>query len=127
MQIHVNAYLGFPVLSKKIPQIPHYHKALLFACQGMVAQEEVESSYLGNEPSVLPLDDRAIFNFSFVSPNSVHILTMVGVALITGRRVTGLRKSTINPFSILDAFFVVILYPLSYSAEASPPRWGSNP
>lgn len=46
MQIHVNAYLGFPVLSKKMPQIPHYHKALLFACQGMVARERFERCLL---------------------------------------------------------------------------------
>lgn len=70
--------------------MPHYHKALLFACQGMVARERFERCLLVMSQMSYLCSTRAIF--SFVSPNSAYILTMVGVALITGRRITGLRK-----------------------------------
>ena len=94
-----------------------------YAYTDLGARLGIEPRLLGNESSVLPLDDPAIWlrrlesnqfpkdnetrdltacphrNIHFFFPNSVHILTMVGVALVTGRRVTGLEESTTNPFS----------------------------
>ena len=45
------------------------------------------------------LNHLATFTYFLEEPNSVHILTMVGVALIRGRRVSGLFFFTTNPCS----------------------------